>query len=249
MDVTPKTSPQPNAALGTVSGQRKTSAPEPRIESHADPKPTPNPVPVKRRWLPALGALIVLAAVAGFGVHEFSGGGGPHIGITTTTGAGEPFGGAAFMTSDDSVTDKQWQERAAAFDKFKSAGPVQLDRAPKNDASGFIGKAVADPQARTTLAANVDKGATDMVAIGFFDDCAEDGDIVTVTSGAVKVVVPLMHKVQYVLIPVPKGQSANVEIGGVQDGSAGITLGMVTPVGIVHMPRILPGQNISFQAR
>jgi hypothetical protein len=55
--------------------------------------------------------------------------------------------------------------------------------------------------------------------------------------------------VQYVLIPVPQGQTAKVLINGIKDGTGGITLGMVTPAGIVHMPAIAPGQQISFLAK
>jgi len=256
MDVTPEKNARletaPRKPAGGDMNARVTIAPEARVEPRVTPETPAKPTPAKRRWLPAAAAVIVLAAAAIGAAYEFGGIGGvgaPHVGITTTTGLGEPFGGAVFLASDDSVTDKQWQERAAAFQKFKAAGPVQLDRVPRNDADGFIGKAVPDPQARAALTADVDKGAADMVAIGFFDDCAEDGDIVTVSSGSVKVIVPLTHKVQYVLIPVPKGQMANVEIGGVQDGTGGITLGMVTPIGTVHMPAMLPGQTVSFQAR
>ena len=229
---------------------RVTMAPDAQVEPRTDPGPVKPPKPKKRNWLPVAAAAIVLvAAAAAVGIYEFNAASAPHVGITTTFGEGQPYGGTVFLASDDMVTDKQWQERAAAFEKFKAAGPVQLDRVPTADAAGFIGKAIADPQARTDLSAQVAKGAVDMVAIGFFDDCAEDGDVVVVKSGPVNVVVPLMHKVQYVLIPVPKGQSVPVELDGLQDGTGGITLGMETPVGVVHMPRIDPGQTISFQAR
>ena len=239
----------PNKPTGGQMNARVTMAPDARVEPRIDPDRTKPPKPARRRWLPAFAAVVLVAAIAAGAVYEFGGSSAPHVGITTTTGTGEPFGGTVFLASDDAVTDKQWKERAEAFQKFKAAGPVQLDRVVQADADAYIGKTVSDPQARAALTAEVDKGATDMVAIGFFDDCAEDGDVVTVKSGSVNVVVPLMHKVQYVLIPVPKGQMADVDIGGVQDGTGGITLGMVTPIGTVHMPAILPGQHISFQAR
>jgi hypothetical protein len=239
----------PSKTTGVQMNARVTMAPDARVEPRIDPGKTEPPKPAKRSWLPAVAAIVLVAAIAAGAAYQFAGPGAPHVGITTTTGVGEPFGGTVFLASDDQVTDKQWKERAEAFQKFKAAGPVQLDRAPRGDADGYIGKTISDPQARAALAADVDKGATDMVAIGFFDDCAEDGDVVTVSSGPVKVMVPLTHTVQYVLVPVPKGQSATVDIGGVQDGTGGITLGMVTPVGTVHMPAMLPGQHTSFQAR
>ena len=115
--------------------------------------------------------------------------------------------------------------------------------------NGFITQAIPDAQRRQTLAKDIQDKKVDMVAIGFYDDCAVDGDTVEVLAGGVDIVIPLNHQVQYVLVPVPHGGSAEVTIQGLKDGTGGITLGMVTPAGVVHMPRIDPQQRISFTAR
>jgi len=195
-------------------------------------------------------ALIVLVCVAGgwYGYTRFHGAA-PNIGISTVVGQGAPFGGAVFMASDDQVTDKQWQDRANAFKAFVATGPVLLERADTAQSLTYLDKTISDPQQKAAFTDQVKNKKVDMAAIGFYDDCAEDGDVVSVQSGPVNVVIPLTHSVQYVLIPVPQGQTANVVINGIKDGTAGITLGMVTPAGIVHMPRIAPGQQISFLAK
>jgi hypothetical protein len=202
-----------------------------------------------RRGLVAgvIGAIALVAISAGIVTHM--GAAPPHIGITTTTGDGEPYGGAAFFASDAQMTQKQWQERTDAFNAFVAKGAVQLDRAAAAQASAFIDQTVADPGEKQSLEDKLAKDEVEMVALGFYDDCAEDGDVVRVHSGPIDVTVNLVHRVQYVLVPVPKGQSAQVFVEGVRDGTGGITLGMVTPQGIVHMPPIAPGQEVSFYAR
>ncbi len=201
-----------------------------------------------RRYI--AGALIaaVLAAGGWYGVTRFFEPA-PVTGITTVIGQGVPFGGTVFMASDNQVTDKQWQDRADAFNAFVANGPVLLDRADTTQSLSYLDKSVPDPQQKAAFADQIKSKKVDMAAIGFYDDCAEDGDVVSIQSGPVNVVVPLTHSVQYVLIPVPQGQTAKVLINGIKDGTGGITLGMVTPAGIVHMPAIAPGQQISFLAK
>jgi len=198
----------------------------------------------------AAGAIILALAIGGGGWFlSHSDNNTPHIGITTTIGEGEAYGGGAFFTADDQVSDKQWQERSDAFKAFKAKGPVLLDRAEAAQVNGFINQAMPDPQKRQALAKDIQDKKVDMVAIGFYDDCAVDGDTVEVLAGGVDITIPLTHQVQYVLVPVPHGGNAPVTIQGLKDGTGGITLGMVTPAGVVHMPPIKPGQQISFTAR
>ena len=121
----------------------------------------------------------------------------PHIGISTTTGLGTPFGGQTFLAADSMVTDQQWQERETAFQQFAARGPVQLDRLPATQSLDYIAKAVSDPALRSGLTKNVQEQNVEMVAIGYFDDVAEDGDIVRVQAAGVDVILPLFHKVQY----------------------------------------------------
>jgi hypothetical protein len=214
-------------------------------------KPAPAAATPARRNLIAAAALaIVLAIGGGFAATKFWAPVPAHIGITTTTGLGEPYGGGAFLASDAQVTDKQWQERAAAFDAFKAKGPALLDRAETSLIGTFAAQAIADPQQRQALLNQINDKQIAMVAIGLYDDCAEDGDVVNVRSGPVNVFVPLKRQVQYVLVPVPQGHSAEVVIAGQSDGQGGgITTGMVTPGGVEHLPRLGPGQQISFAVR
>jgi hypothetical protein len=198
-----------------------------------------------------LGAVVALAIVGAswFAAASFNHPAEPHIGISTTTGNGSPFGGPNFLAADNQVTDRQWQERAAAFAAFRAKGPVLLDRLPLTQGLDYIGKSITDPNLKTDLARGVQDQKIEMVAIGFYDDCAEDGDVVRVQSGGVDVTVPLYHQVQYVELPVPKGGQALVTVSGIKDGTGGITLGMVTPTGDVHMPRLQPGEQVSFVAK
>ncbi|HVJ52653.1 MAG TPA: hypothetical protein VM689_09340 [Aliidongia sp.] len=194
---------------------------------------------------------VLLAIVVGGGAWFMNqpGADTPHVGISTTLGDGEAFGGAVYYTADDQVSDKQWQERADAFKSFKAKGPVLLDRAEAAQVNGFVNQAIPDAQKRQVLAKDIQDKKVDMVAIGFYDDCAVDGDTVGILAGGVDITIPLTHQVQYVLVPVPHGGSAPVTVQGLKDGTGGITLGMVTPAGVVHMPALKPGQQIGFTAR
>jgi hypothetical protein len=196
-------------------------------------------------------ALIAIVCVIGawYGITRFRGPA-PNIGISTVVGQGVPFGGVAFMASDEQVTDKDWQARAQSFKDFVAKGPVTLDRTDAAQSLSYLAKTLSDPEQKAALSDQVRNKKVDMAAIGFYDDCAEDGDVVGVHSGPLNVVVPLKHTVQYVLVPVPHGETAKVFINGLKDGDGGgITLGMVTPVGIVHMPAMAPGQQVRFLAR
>lgn len=212
-------------------------------------KPTA-PSPGRRNFIAAGILAIALAIGGGYAATEFWQPQSPHVGITTTTGLGVPYGGGTFLASDSLVTAKQWQERAAAFEQFKAKGPVVLDRAEPSTVGAFVAQAVANPQLREGLMRQISDKQIDMVAIGLYDDCAEDGDVVNVRSGPVNVFVPLKHQVQYVLVPVPHGGSAQVLIGGQSDGQGGgITVGMVTPGDVEHLPRLDPGGGISFSVK
>jgi hypothetical protein len=217
----------------------------------ATPPRAPSPARGGGRNFVAAGIVAILLAIGGgVAVTEFWVPAGPHTGITTPTGLGQPYAGVAFLASDALVTDKQWQERAAAFDAFKAKGPAQLDRAEVAQINAFLTQTVTDVQQRQALLGQVQARQVDMVALGLYDDCAEDGDVVNVRAGPINVFVPLKHQIQYVLVPVPRGGSAAVAIAGQSDGQGGgITVGMVTPGGVEHLPRLAPGQQINFSVR
>lgn len=248
MDITPPKATKPQ---GPATGTTNVTAPV-SLESNQEPRTkTAAPLPergiTRRRFAAAaIAGLLVIGGGAYIATHMTET---PHIGITTTTGEGEAFGSAAFYASDDQVTEKQWQQRADAFAAFKAKGPVVLERADPDQATVYADQTLSDPQQKQTLQAQLRAKSVDLVAVGFFDDCAVDGDVVAVHAGAVNVIVPLTHKVQYVLIPVPKGGTTEVDISGIKDGTGGITLGMVTPNGVLHMPRLEPGQQTSFTAK
>lgn len=229
--------------------ERRTAAASVGDEGASTGKPLEPTRPSRRGAIgAALIGLLVLAG-GGIGVMEW-GNQAPHVGITTTLGQGEPYGGSAFLASDALVTDKQWQERADAFKAFTAKGPVQLDRADDAQTTAYLDKVIADPQQRQALLAQVREKQVDLAAVGLYDDCAEDGDVVAVTSGAVHVFVSLTHQVQYVLVPVPHGGNATVNILGQGDGQGGgITVGMIVPGGAQHLPRLVPGQQISFAVK
>ena len=199
-----------------------------------------------------LAALAIAAALIGggawFGASTYLHPPPAAVGITTTTGEGTPFAGRTFAR-DDQLSQQQWQQRADQFQQFTSQGPARLERLTRVAGVEYLAKATLDQTRRAQLQQQVQDGTVEMVAIGFYDDCAEDGDVVRVQSGGIDVVISLLHRVQYVQIPVPKGQAVQVTVSGIRDGTGGITLGMVTPTGDVHVPRIAPGDQISFQAR
>lgn len=236
-----------------MGGEKKVAA----VSGVQQPEMAVAPVEKKSVAKPLVLAATAIAIAAGavFGVF----GGGGSTGITTTMGKGAPWMPVAgVMATDDSqLTDKDWEKRKEIFDQNVAVAMASLDVMDKDTAKDYVAKTfdtgvapgqpvpAAKEQEKQQLIQQIESGEVVMKALGVYDNLAEDGDVVHVVSGGISVQVPLYNNVQYVMVPVKKGHSAQFTVYGVYDGGGGITLGVVTPWGNLPSPAMEPGQSFS----
>lgn len=170
----------------------------------------------------------------------------PVPGLTTTVGDG-PMWTAAIAQSDNQLSDKDWQTRKDEYASKKAQVLSKLDVIPVSIALPYIDQTVQEPAKREELKKAVQENRVQMKALGFWDDVIIDGDVIVVSGGGVTARVPLVKRVQYVMIPVPVGGGQTVvTVTGVIDGGGGVTQGIMTPGGVMPAPYLEEGQSLTF---
>ncbi len=128
---------------------------------------------------------------------------------------------------------------------FKQAGKtLELPPVPLQERELAI-KTMNLPEARAReLRQQIEDGKTDIAWIDLWDDQAEDGDVIRVTSGGVSVDVSLHNQPVRLAVPV-----APLSITGMVDGGGGITAGVRSSSGSIGTPVMQPGQTIIIGVR
>ena len=142
-----------------------------------------------------------------------------------------------FGGSNDGLSASDAAARTAAFPSA-IALPLVTD-AELDDA---IDTMALPPQQKVTLKRDVENGNVRLAWLSIWDDQAEDGDVVRVTSGGFSAVVGLYHAPARIGVPVGSG---GLTITGVQDGNGGITAGIHADGGPVLTPVLRPGQSLT----
>ena len=88
-----------------------------------------------------------------------------------------------------------------------------------------------------------DKGGQQMVELVLWDNVAEDGDVVQVSSLGYSQTIPITHAQQTMYFPAQ--YDVPVTITGIHDGGGGITLGFTGSGQPVSLPVMAEGQVIS----
>ena len=144
----------------------------------------------------------------------------------------------------DHLSSNDIAARAAAF---AAAGPVLVDKVPVNERQqAVVALNLPAPQA-SALIADIDAGRTDLVYITVWDDVAEDGDVVELSSDGLTVSVPLLNQPTRVAFPMPR--QGVVNITGVGDGGGGITVGAKSGSARVALPYMQVGQRQGIPVR
>lgn len=100
---------------------------------------------------------------------------------------------------------------------------------------------------REALQAEISDGQIDLVWVTLWDNMVEDGDVVSLHSDGVTIVVPLLKKPTRIALPRPtKGV---INLTGVRDGGGGITLGLMSGPDQVLIPPMAPGQVVGIPVR
>lgn len=102
------------------------------------------------------------------------------------------------------------------------------------------------PPLEQTLVQALDEDRARLAVMAFWDDSAEDGDVVTITAAGVTQTIPIRHGLTPVLTPyIPGGV---VRITGVEDGGDIVTVAMMTSGGPVPVKRLMLGETVEVAA-
>ncbi len=141
----------------------------------------------------------------------------------------------------DQVSAQELAQRAAVT---RTLPAVKLRTVAPSERDGAIA-AMALPQSdANALAADLAANRVRLVWMTFFDSDAEDGDVVTVSSGGFARTVPLLKAPTAVALPAPA--DGFVRVTGAVDGrGGGVTVGIVTGSGATALAVLSVGQTIS----
>lgn len=199
---------------------------------HIDPTPhasapAPRPSKAARRTsgIALILAGLVLVAGLGFGMSHF---GGP--------------------PARDEVSDAQKQ---ALEQNFLKLAPVQLTPVADAELDQALASMKLPPDQARALkqqllgAPTVQPGhqAMQLAWLEVWDARAEDGDVVHVSAAGYEVDVPMLHARTRIAVPVDASKS--VVLTGVTDGGGGITLGVLTSMGVEQLPVLAPGASLT----
>lgn len=156
--------------------------------------------------------------------------------------------GVGFVGSGDNVSADDLarieREFAVASQTPLMLGEVSKDQVPQKVSE--LGLAGPDAQ---RMVEDIQSGKSRMLLLGLVDYAAEDGDIVSVSSGGLAVEVALFKGVNMVAIPVAGSGPAEVTVTGVYDGGGGITISGSGPNGQLPLPAMTVGQSVSFSVQ
>lgn len=181
---------------------------DPSPEKYPQPKLAPKPK--SNSWL--VGAAVALALGAG----AFFGGFGPFAPPQT-----------------DDLSQQQVQQIQAQFAQAIGDFPLVNLNDPEERAKAEAALNLPAPEAAKILQA-ADAGQLQLAWVTVWDNFAEDGDVVQISSNGYSATVPLWNKPTTVVIPVTS--AGTVEVTGLVDGGGGITAEARTASGEIPFP-------------
>lgn len=162
-------------------------------------------------------AIAGIAFMAWSGVHDL-----PSSALTSTTGSA---GGARIVFIDPQDVPGM-MTRLPSDIKMRNDNVVSLLHVPENR--------------KAYVKSELDKGRMRVGSISVWDSVAEDGDEIRLSAAGIDQVVRIAHTPRTYLVPHFPGGS--MRISGTRDGGEGITLGIKTMLGPVHLPRLAVGE-------
>ena len=211
---------------------------------HPQPQLQPEPrreKPQQKHLFPALITAALVIGLGGWGLTRFFDDGNS--------------GGVPASTAADNLTQAEKDARAQ---QFAAVPRYALRRLDANEARSAIQNLPLPDDQKTALAQNIvptadsqtqaaqpawDKGGQQMVELVLWDNVAEDGDVVQVSSLGYSQTITITHAPQTVYFPAQ--YDVPVTITGIHDGGGGITLGFTGSGQPVSLPVMAEGQVIS----
>lgn len=139
----------------------------------------------------------------------------------------------------DRVSPDEAARRASGF---AAAGSVRVPHVhPRDAATALVALNLPAPD-RARLAADVEAGRLRLVWLSLFDSDAEDGDVVTLSSGGFTYPVALSKAPATLAVPVLIG--GTIALTGTRDGGGGVTVGVVGSGGPLPLPPLSVGQTV-----
>lgn len=140
----------------------------------------------------------------------------------------------------DQLTSEEIQTRLSQFND--EVGLVNVNLNDQNELAKAYQSLNLPENDLTTLKMFVEQSLVRLTWITIWDDLAEDGDTIEITSSGYKTVVVLKNEPTTMAIPVG---TQNITITGIKDGRiGGITAGIKTSSGEVFLPIMGEGQKI-----
>ena len=212
--------------------------------NHPQPQPLPEPrreKPQQKHLFPALITAALVIGLGGWGLTRF---------FDDGNSGGVPASAAA-----DNLTQAEKDARAQ---QFAAVPRYALRRLDATEAHSVIQNLPLPDDQKTALAQNIvptadsqtqaaqpawENGGQQMVELVLWDNVAEDGDVVQVSSLGYSQTITITHAPQTVYFPAQ--YDVPVTITGIHDGGGGITLGFTGSGQPVSLPVMAEGQVIS----
>lgn len=156
-------------------------------------------------------------------------------------------GALATIAKVDTLLMGEEADRQKEFANFAQEG-FQAPIMPINQAIQAINDSQTFPKDHKTQAiANITSNKNKLTEITLWDDVAEDGDVVSISTAGIRQEIPIMHEPTKVLLPLVAGQP--IMLTGVKDGGGGITVAIGNGNVPLANPVMKEGETLSIPVR
>lgn len=152
-------------------------------------------------------------------------------------------GGGAVIAKADTLSENEMARRQQEFANFAKEG-LQVSILPVEQAVQAIHDSQTFPnEHKAQVIADVTTGKNQVAEITVWDDVAEDGDVVLVSSGFIGQEIPIFHQPTKVVLPLVTGRP--ITLTGVKDGGGGITVAIANGNTALANPIMREGETIT----
>lgn len=152
-------------------------------------------------------------------------------------------GGGAVIAKADTLSENEMARRQQEFANFAKEG-LQVSILPVEQAVQAIHDSQTFPKEhKAQVIADVATGKNQVAEITVWDDVAEDGDVVLVSSGFIGQEIPIFHQPTKVVLPLVTGRP--ITLTGVKDGGGGITVAIANGNTALANPVMREGETIT----
>lgn len=158
-------------------------------------------------------------------------------------------GGGALTTiaKIDTIMMGEETERKKSVADFTKEG-YKAPTFPIAQAVQALNESTTFPQEHKSSVINhITAGKNKLTELTLWDDVAEDGDVVSISTAGIRQEIPIMHEPTKVLLPLVAGQP--IMLTGVKDGGGGITVAIGNGNVPLANPVMKEGETLSIPVR